>query len=124
MTPSRRDALLAVAATVFALPIAGCAAFGGTSRGVTDVFVENRTSTSRTVSLTVTYADGNIAIDETFALDPGEETKINNEVVMQTETTVEVQVEDGPSGTYDWSAAFDALYVTITDEAVTFEEAP
>lgn len=121
MSPSRRNALQTLAATVLALPTAGCAAFGGTARGVTDVFVENRTTTSRTIALTVTYADGNTAIDETLALDPGEETKINNEVVMQTDTTVDVQVEGGPTGTYDWRADVESLYVTITEDAVTFE---
>ena len=120
---SRRNALQAAAA-VFALLIAGCAAFGGTARGVTDVFVENRTTTSRRVSLTVTYADGNTAIDETLVLISGEETRINNKVVMQTDSTVAVQVEDGPTGTYDWTDAVESLYVTITDDGISFKEKP
>ena len=124
MDSARRNTLQALAAAVLAVPTAGCGAFGSTSRGVTDVVIENRTDATAPVSIIAIEATGATAIDETLTLDAGEQTTINNEVVMQTDSTVEVQVEDGPGGTYDWADAHDSLHVTITDDDIEFEEKP
>lgn len=102
---------------------AGCQSIGGSSRGVTDVFVENETASSIEVHVTVTDADdGHVRVDRTIELSSGEESKINNEVVMETDNVVSVAVGDRFDREYDWENATAPLRITVSDGGIRFDE--
>lgn len=120
MRSTRRGVVRTGGVTVLALATGGCL-LEGQSRGVSDVYVRNETTSERTVSILLTYADEGTAIDDSVTLAPDEETKYNNEVVRQTTVHVEVDVDGGTRDTYEWEDVGGSLTIVLSDDGVSFE---
>jgi len=88
---NRRQALTAAAGVVAA--VAGCSAPGGSA----DVTVENETGQTITVAVEVTAVEGSeTVVSEAVSVDPAAET-VYEEITDGRETTISVQVRDGPA---------------------------
>lgn len=110
---SRRK-LLAACTTLVGGSLAGCTLKGegeeastGARTGATSVLIHNETTESVTFSVLVTDTDGKTRLDETVSLDPlGEVDPIAEQDLGQlpegTDYTVTIDVENGPSETFEW----------------------
>lgn len=104
--------------------LSGCMGDPGSSRGATDVFVHNEGEVSRNVDLTVTRPGSESPqIDTRFAVVPGEQEKINNKVIMESDYDVAVsftdRTRDSPyAETYEWNAASQPLHIILDDQIV------
>lgn len=122
MDISRRLAIELFAAPVLGFT-AGCQSIGGSSRGVTDIFIKNEMRSRAELHVTVTDADeGHVRVDRTIELSSGEEKKINNEVVMETNNVVSVGVGDRFNREYDWENATEPLRITVSSDGISFDE--
>jgi len=116
---SRRRLLGGIAAGLATLA-AGC--LGGSSRGVSDVIVENDLIANATVSVLVRYRDdGEVAVDRSLQVGAGEDRVVHNEVVRGTDCDVEVDVEGGPTASHRWDDVSGPLRITVGNE-IAFEE--
>jgi len=118
-TPSRRK-LLAATAAAASVGVAGCLS-PGSSKGATDVVLHNERSEPVTVELTITAADeSEPRHDVTLSLDPTEQATPTDDgkLPVGTDYTVEADVRDGPSETYEWTDVrleLAPLHVLIDD---------
>jgi hypothetical protein len=120
---SRRSFLGALGA-LGVVGMAGCASRTASGRGATDVFVHNNGTVRRSVELTVTEQGSDSPdIDTSLELAPNERTKINNEVLMDSDYDVAVSYTDANrdspySETQTWADADSPLRILLTDQVV------
>lgn len=128
-TPSRgqgrRQFLTILAAVAGTTTVAGCFGLGGHriggQHGATDVLLYNLMAEPATVSVTITESDSDDPhTARTLTLTEGETVNPVNRGKLPTNGSylVEVDVENGPSETYDWSdpdLELAPLYILIDD---------
>ena len=104
--------------------IAGCVDEARSSRGATDVIIQNVAALSRTVDVTVARRGGTSPnIETSLDMDPNSRQKINNEVIMDSDYDVEVTYTDETgespySETQEWNDAGRPLRVLLNDQIV------
>jgi len=103
--PSRRRVVAAGAALAGA-SLAGCSFVPGTRKGATEVVLHNERTEPISVSLAVTGEGdgGEPRVSETIDLDSLERARPNedDQLPVGTDYAVEVDVEDGPTETFEW----------------------
>lgn len=101
----RRQVLAGIGTTAGIAALAGCSALWEQT-GAMDVVAHNAASGTRTVSVTIT-ADGaeEAHTSRSLVIDPGETVDPVNRSKLPTNTdySVDVAVEDGPSETFEWT---------------------
>jgi hypothetical protein len=103
---------------------AGCLSSFGASKGATDVFVANDTSSTKKISVGVHDADGgHEQIQTTLTIPPNEHRNPTrqDQIPWGSDYKVTVDVEDGPSETYTWNDVHDALYIFLTEDGLSFQ---
>ncbi|MHB9285659.1 hypothetical protein ACKVMT_01300 [Halobacteriales archaeon Cl-PHB] len=122
----RRQVLATVAAATGATSIAGCASFRDApavgDSGATDVILHSTAAESKTVSITVTDVEADQPhTDTTVDIQPGAVVDPVNDGKLPTTTsgyTVEVDVQGGPSETFEWTdptVQLAPLWVQVDD---------
>jgi hypothetical protein len=123
LTRSRRKFLAGIGLAGLA-GITGCVDEARSSRGATDVIIQNIAEVSRTVDVTVTQRDGTSPnIETSLDMSPHSRAKINNEVIMDSDYDVEVtyteETRESPySETQEWNDAGKPLHILLNDQIV------
>jgi hypothetical protein len=124
--PSRRRLLSSLGSMAGVAALAGCSLVWDQT-GATDVIVHNAATEAKTISVTI-RAEGadDPRTDRTVSLDAGETRNPLDPAKIPTNAayTVAVDVENGPSETFDWSdpdVARAPLWILVDDsENITF----
>lgn len=135
----RRQYLSSTLAVCTCLSVGGCAQSQSgweSPPELEDVLILNETERKQKVTITVTHeATGEILLEETTSIPTGEDIS-DRSVSFQDPVSsggvhrVQVAVEDGPTGAYDWDVGGDeneqdethSLEVYIQSEEITFGE--
>lgn len=116
---TRRQCLSIAVVLAGAATSAGCLSWNQT--GATDVFVYSLAPSNTTVTVTITDIDSTEPhTSQTRTLSQGDQTGPVNDSKLPTNTsyTIEVAIEDGASGTFDWTdpdIELAPLYIAIED---------
>lgn len=119
-----RRAFLSGFGSICLVGLAGCNGTPESSRGATDVFVHNERNVPRTVELTVTQRGSESPrIDTQLEVQPNEQEKINNRVIMGNDYNVDVSFTDtnreSPySESQKWNDAGQPLHLLLNDQIV------
>ena len=102
----------------------GCTSFVGSSKGATDVYVVNKTSNRKKITVAVYDTDGgHKQIKKTLTIPSNQHRNPTRQdkIPWSGDYKVTVGIDSGPSKTDMWKDIHDALYISVTKDGLLFK---